>query len=387
MAWAAYESLRNNLDDDGHIQVRVALLALLIFGGMSLVFLGALVWAFRARVVIDGDQMTVRGVINTTVVTPDRMNGFRYLNGQCYLYLKDRKFGLQIYGFENLPMILQWIRQRTHDVGEALLEEEDVAISEDQSLGFTKSDKEARLRSLRKTIHRANYPVYGAAAVGLINFLFVENDQVELVAVGILVLVPLLLDVLALSNRGHVRIDYDEGSRYPQILTGTLVAGVALAMISLLDRGTLLNGGFYDWLIVLITAKGLLWVLIDLDRLRSMLKRGRLITTVSIIGMLIISGFWIGGSLYQANKLLDTSEVRWHDTVIVEKKISSARTTSYTVALAPWDPGQKDVVEYTLRRAEFEVLGEGMRVRVGVRQGAVGIPWASDLQAVPDNGP
>lgn len=383
MAWAAVDGFRNNLDDEGRIGLGAVLLIVVLFGGMALVFIGALVWAFRARVVIDGDRMTVRGVFTTTVVTPDRMSGFRYVNGQLYLYLKGRKFGIQLYGFENFGVIDRWIQERTHDMAAAQLDEEDAAIAADTSLGFSESEREARLQTLRTTIRHANHLVYAAIAAALVNFLFIENELAELLAVGALVLVPVFLDLLALSNRGHVRIDYDEGSRYPQILTATLAAGAALALMSLLDRGALLDGTYYDWLVLLILAKGLLWVFIDRDRLKVMLNRGWLVTVLSVVGMILISAAWVGGSLYQANKLLDTSDTEWHETVVVETKISSGRTTSYSVKLAPWDPAQTEVVEYTLRRAEFSKFEEGMPVQVGVRQGAVGIAWASDLRAIP----
>jgi hypothetical protein len=379
MSWAGFEAIHNNLSDSGAIQLWVVLLSLLIFGGMSLVFLGALIWAFRARVVIDGERMTVRGAFFETLVTSERMNGFRYLNGQFRLYLKDRKFGIQIVGFENLWVITQWVRQRTRDIVEDMLVEEDAVISSNASLGFSEADKTERLETLRKAIRRVNILVYVAAGAAFVNFLFVEHDVVELAAIGTLVLVPVFLDLLALSNRGHVRIDYDEGSRYPQIFIGTMTAGVALALMSLLDRGALLGNRFFDLLFVLILAKGLFWCFIDRDRLKLLLSRGRAITAITVAALFAVPGFWVGGSLYQANKLLDTSPTSWHATQIIEKSVSSGKITTYTVELAPWDPAQKDAVEYTLRRAEFEGLEEGMKVRVGVREGAIGIPWASEL--------
>jgi hypothetical protein len=380
MLWAGFESIHNNLGADGEIQLWVILLSSLIFGGMALVFLCALVWAFRARVIIDGERMTVRGAFLTTVVTPDRMKGFRYLNGQLHLYLTDRRWAVQIGFFQNIWVISQWIRARTRNLLDEMLEEEDAAISGDQSLGFSEADKEDRLATLRKVIKRVDYLVYGTGAVAFINFLFVEDALVELIAIGVLMLVPVFLDFLALSNRGHVRIDYEEGSRYPQIFTGTMMAGVVLAMLSLLDRGALLDNRYYELLFALVLAKGLLWCFIDRDRLTVLLARGKVITAITVIAMFAIPGFWVGGSLYQANKLLDKSPTAWHATEIVEKKVSSGKTTSYTVELASWDPAQEDAVGYTLRRAEFEGFEEGMPVEVGVREGAIGIAWASDLR-------
>jgi hypothetical protein len=382
MAWAWFESIHNNLGDDGEIQLWVILLSSLIFGGMALVIVCAVVWAFRARVVIDGERMTVRGAFLTTVVTPERMTGFRYLNGQLHVYLADRRWAMQIAFFEDLWVICRWVQERTHDLAAEMLKEEDAAIAGDQSLGLSDADKEARLASLRNVTRRVNYLVYLTAAVAFVNFLFIEHAGAELIAMGVLMLTPVFLDLLALSNRGHVRIDYEEGSRYPQIFTGTMTAGVVLAMLSLLDRGALLGGAFYDLLLVFVLAKGLLWCFIDRDRLQVLAARGKAITVITVVAMFAVPAFWVGGSLYQLNKLLDGSATSWHATEIVDKRVSSGKITRYTVELAPWDPEREAPVEYALRRAEFDGLEVGMRVRVGVREGAIGIRRASELQPV-----
>lgn len=381
MLWAGFESLHNNLGDDGEIQLWVVLMSSLVFGGMALVFVCALVWALRARVIIDGNEMTVRGAFFTTVVTAERMKGFRYVNGQLNLYLKDRRWGLQVAFFEDIRVITEWIRARTNDIVADLLKQEDAAIAGDQELGFSETDKEERLAVLRKVIRRFNYAAYVAGAVGFVNFLYLENSEVELIAFGTLMLVPLMLDMLALANRGHVRVDYEEGSRYPQIFTGTMMAGVVLALFSLLDQGALLDDAFYELLFIFILAKGMLWCFIDRDRLKVLLARSKLVMAITVVALFAVPGFWIGGSLYQVNKLFDESPTRWHATEILEKRISSGKTTSYAVELAPWDPAQDGPVEYALRRAAFERLEVGMPVQVGVRDGAIGIEWASDLQA------
>lgn len=381
MAWALYESIHNNLDDNGDIQLWVVALGCLVFGGMALVFLAAVVWAFRARVVIDGEQMSVRGAFSTTVVTPERMKGFRWWNGQFYLYLENRTWALQIGYLENIWVIYRWVEQRTSDIVGEFLEEEAEEIAADVSLGMTEDAKEARLQSLQNVIKRINYVAYLAGAVAVVNFLFIENTEVELVAFGTLMLVPFYLDMLALANRGHVRIDYDEGSRYPQIFTATMTAGGVLGLLSLLDRGALLGMNFYAILAAGILLKGFFWMYLDGERLEVLSRRGRSVTALTLVAMFVLPGFWVGGSVYQVNKLFDQSPVTWHETTILEKKKSTgSRTTSYTVELAPWDPDRDAPVEYTLRRREFESFEADMAVRVGVRDGALGISWASDLE-------
>ena len=107
MAWGALEISRNNLDEDGSTELWALVFAIVVLGGVAISLIGALIWAFRARVIIDGDQMTIRGVVRTTTFTRDRMEGFQYLNGQLNVYLKDHYFAVQIAYFENM-----WLMRR-----------------------------------------------------------------------------------------------------------------------------------------------------------------------------------------------------------------------------------------------------------------------------------
>ena len=380
MGWGALEIFRNNLDEDGSTEVWALVFAVVVLGGVAIGLLGALIWAFRARVIIDGDQMTIRGAFRTTTFTPDRMEGFQYLNDQFNVYLKDRRFAVEIAYFENMPLITQWVREHTYDIVAELLEEEDREIRNDVDLGMTADARSETLKSLRNWIIWANTLIYAATGTVVVNFLFFEDLRVEQGAITILIMTPILLYLFAIMNRGQIRIDQEEGSRYPEIFTALMTSGVALAFLSLLDRGALLDGSLYELLFVAILANGLIWCFIDARRLVTLWERGRAAAVMTAIAYLAMSGFWAGGFVYQVNKHLDESPTEWHATEIVEKKIESGKTTSYSVKLAPWNSSFSEPVKYTLRRDEFELFEEGMPVVIGVRAGALNMAWASELK-------
>lgn len=383
MSWAIYEILTGQLSGQAATPWWQVTIGLALCGGFVLVFLAALIWAFRAEVRIAGDQLIVRGAFLTTVITPGRLQNFRWVNGQLLVYLDDRAFAVTIGGFDNLWLVHRWLGQRTADLAEELATAEETAMRQDLTLGSSESARNERLEKLHQIVRWGNGAIVLAAAIGLINFLFFERPKVELAAVAALVLMPFMFDLLALANPGHIHIDQDEGSRYPQILTGTLIAGAVLVLMSVLDRGALLEATrFYQIVGIAAVVKAIVWYSIDPDRFRQLRQRGAIAFAVFAAAMLVLPAFWVGGTVYQLNKLLDDSPVTGYSTEILDKDVSSGRTTSYTVTVSGWDEAIDDRVDITVRRNAFESLEIGQRVTVGVREGALGVAWVAELQAV-----
>ena len=248
---------------------------------------------------------------------------------------------------------------------------------------MTVPEKNRRLAKLHRVVRIGNRFTFAAAGIGFVNFLFFELPAVEIATVGTLIAIPLLFDLLAVANRGQIKVDHDEGSRYPQILTGTLVAGCTLALMSLLDRGALIEPGFYEFFAAALIIKGFVWYSIDPHRIQTLRQRGSFVLVLSLAGICLLPAFWVGGSIYQLNKLLDPSPIEWHATEIIDKELSSGRTTSYSVIVAAWSNRIEGPVEVTVRRAEFEQFESGEPVSIGIREGAFGIAWVAALNSDP----
>ena len=381
MGWGIHEAVRRYLSGDGDAGVWQVVFVVAVCGTMILVFLAAAVWALRARVILDGDTMTVRGAFLSTVITPARMDGFRITDSQLYVYLHDRRFAVQIGYFEKQWLLVQWVADRTQDIAAAALAEEDAAIAGDAGLGMTDAAKDERLAALHRGVRRAAWAIYVAAAAALANAWFFGNAAAEGAAIAALVLMPGWLDVFALMNRGHVRVDHDEGSRYPQIFTATIVAGGVMTLIAVVEPGAMLDTGrFVELLAIAVLAKGLLWCYIDAERLRTLRRRGAAVFAITLVAVFAMPAFWAGGTLYFANRLLDTLPVTWHAATVVDLEKSTRRVTRYELLLAPRDPAVRGPFEVAVTRTDFEALRAGDTVEVGVRPGAVAIPWVAGLR-------
>lgn len=380
MGWAALETARAPASHELLPQLIGKAVMLLLYGGVAAALFSGLIWAFRAYVRIDAECMTVHGAYRKRVIHSGDLDGFRIINGLFHVYLQNRSQPIQIAYFERLWSIENWIRVRTANIDDKLLEDEASEISNDVSLGFVPEVQAGRLEFLNRQVNRANLLTYVAIVVAAVNFLFFENVQVERVSIAVLILSPLILGLFALSHRGHIRIDYDEGTRYPQIFTATFASGVTLLLLTLLDRGALLSTGLYQHIALLVLASGLSWCLIDMKRLSTLWQRGRIAAVMTVVAFFMIPAAWVGGSVYQINKLGDMSEPVWHETTVVEMTKSSGKGISYSIDLAPWTDSMNESVRVTLRRKEFEQFRKGMSVRVAVKNGALNTPWVADVE-------
>ena len=380
LTWGATEVVKNYASGKGDPNIWMTSLVLALLGSLMLVFLVSIPWAVRARVVLTGDTMTVRGLIRTQVITEAEIEGFRRINAQLHLYLRDREWPIQLSYYQNPRAINAWVFTHAYDLAQQELAQEDVAINRDLNLGMTERQKEDRLVRLRKLVNSINVLAYAVAAVGVVNVLFLEQDAIAKTATGGLVSIPILLDLLALRNRGHIRIDYQEGTRYPQIFSGTLACGIAVALMSVFDESTLLGNGFYRWLIPIALAKGLLWLYIDLDRLRMLRARGRFASRVTAASLMLLPAFWVGGSLYQINEHFDTSSVSWNATEVLDTRRSTGKTVIYYAKVKPWNPSLDEPPELVVSRKQFERLKVGTHIEVGVRKGALAVPWVAEIR-------
>lgn len=387
MVWAAVEVVKNYLSGKGDPNIWVTGFVLAVLASLTVVFLASVFWAFRARIVLAGDRMAVRGLMTTRVISEQQVEGFRWIKGQLHLYLRNREWPVSLAYFERPQVIQAWVFSHARDLAAQGLAEEDEAIRRDPTLGLREAQKEARLAKLRWIIRNINVLAYIGAGVGVLNALFVHQDTAEKAAAAVLVSIPIVLVLLALRNRGHIRVDYQEGSRYPQIFSGSMACGVAVALMALFDDSTLIGNEFYRWFLPLAAAKGLLWLFIDSDRIRMLHARGRFVSSITVVCMVILPAFWVGGSIYQVNKQLDNSTVSWNSSEVIDKRASKGRTVSrYTIKVTPWNSAADAPLELNVSRGQFKQLAVGMQIEIGVRRGALAIPWVAEIRLKTESG-
>jgi len=376
--WLAWEIVQQRLAGGRWENVWLFAFVLGALAGLALLFLAAAAWALRARLTIDRDGVVLRGIFGTRAIPWDKFEGYRWIKGELYAYPAGDEWPLSLAYFENQALLRAWIVGRLRDLRAAELQQEDREISADLSLGLRKEEKAAELARLRRLVRPVNWAAYIAAGIGSVNALFFQHAGVQIAAALTLILAPVVLVLVALGHRDHVRLDYKEGTRYPEGASGIIAGGMGLAFISVFDTHTLLGERFYQWTFALTALGAGVWLSVEWPRIRALRSW---VAALSVASFILLSCFWAGGTVYQLNLIGDTSEPVWHATRVTDLRQSSHRAgTSYYIKVERWDGAQAEPVELEVPRETYRALRAGVAVEVGVRRGALGIPWVQGVR-------
>jgi hypothetical protein len=377
-AWGAREMILERAARGQSDDLWLLVIVLAILGGLVLLMLSAPVWMLRTRLTLDQEGFLLRGALRTRRIPWSRIEGYRRVGGRLFAYPMDDRWPMNLSYFSDQGLLQIWLRTHLQNLQIVELHQEDREIAADHSLGLTQEQKEARLAYLRRIVKTINRIAYVAAAAGGANAVFLGHDTVQRVATWVLVPVPMILFLLALRFRDQVRLDYKEGSLYPEGATGILASSIALGLISLLDHHTTLGDRFMQWTVLLTVGTGLLWLHIEWQRIRA--QRRPMLVGLHVASIFFLSGFWAGGSLYQINKNADVSEPVWGTTRVTKLYTTQDRTgTSYHAEVAPWRASAVPV-ELDVSRETYESLSVGAAVDISVRAGALEIPWVDEVK-------
>ena len=374
IAWKLWQARLAGRGWDNDLLFGLMLAAL---AGLVLVFVAGLFLAWRARVELRDDGFDLRGLLRTRRIPWTGVEGYRRLNGQMNVYLADDQWPLNLAHFERRAALEAWFAARVPDLHAVELAREAGEIRANLELGLTDEERAARLAGLRRVVLVISVLGYTAAALGGANALFLHHDDVQLAAAGVLAAVPPLLVLLALQYRNQIRIGPVRGSAYPDALPGILAASVALGLIALLDPHTLLGDGHLHWSVPLAVLLAGLWLIAERDRV---LGNGRAWTAALLVAASgLLSFSWAAGGVYLVNTGADVSRPAWSTTRVTARSTSTTKAGRlYHVTVAPWS-ASRDPVKLDVPRRTYRALRVGSRVRIGVRRGALGIPWVSGV--------
>jgi hypothetical protein len=236
-------------------------------------------------------------------------------------------------------------------------------------------------------IKRGNWIIYVTCAIGIANAVLLGQAQVAQVTIAVLVAIPLTFDLAAVAYGGNIRVTR-EGIGYPEIGTATFVSGLVLVSMSIFDNGALLDVKMFTGLIVAGSLiKGVFWCLLDRAQLRANAAHSAGARALSLLGTFFIPLIWITGCVYQVNRHFDTSPVTWHMTEVVYKQdptddLVTTVLQSFVIQVAPWDDTRAESFTYSLSLAKLDAVEIGTPVQIGVRNGALTIPWVATAEPV-----
>ncbi len=283
--------------------------------------------AVRSKVVIDGSRIEVTSAFRERATDASEIEGYRTIstrNGTYYrVQLKDGRGSFSIPRiFDGDDELRAWLGKLT-DLDErdrkAILDE----IAQNAELGSTPEDRLAAVGRARQ-INIGLSAIAIAAAVGL----YFGPASYALALASVLALAAVVAS--ALLYQQPLLYALFKRKRDPRAETAVVYTAAGLGLMTH-NRG--IEFVSFQPLIVAMFLVGIAWAALLLKpAIRSTS------TVAAIIVSLIFAGLLSFGMVTGADTIHDPSQVSVFSTQVTGKQVSSGRSTTYYLVLAPWGP-------------------------------------------------
>ena len=198
----------------------------------------------------------------------------------------------------------------------------------------------------------------------------------------ILAAIPPIAIYLGLRAKGVYQFDGQRNDARPSLAVPVIAPGASLAIRATYDLSFLHWQQLCSPILVLTIAMTALIAAADP-------KTGK--QRWSYLAFLLLAAFYSGGVTAMADSILDHSTPHVFQAEVLHKHISSGRSTTWYLQLAPWGP-QDHPDEVSVHRSLYNSVQPGQTVCVYLYPGALKIPWfqvahcANQLSASPAPG-
>jgi len=328
--------------------------------------LGAYVAAYtvRARLVLYQDRLECSGVFVTRTMARHNVLGWRRVDtpqgpSQFVLQARDGGRSLKVPDlFDDCGALLVWLRNST-DLEQREQQQFQNDAETNPALGASAGERTQTVSQAR-TICR----VLLIATIAACAWTWFYPRPYQL-AVFVLAALPWLAIYVTARYKGIVVINEKRCDPHPGVGIPFIMPGLVLMLRVIYDMTPL--GWQRPLLMAAILSAVLSFAAWKVDP--------AIQAKPAIVILLFLLSLAYGyGVNMQVNALFDTSEAEVFRTQVTDKYISSGRSRSYYLKLAPWGPMTKgDRVQVSHSMYDAEQVGQD--VCIGLRQGALRIPW------------
>ena len=340
--------------------------AVWLIGICLLFFLGGgyLIYAvLRARVTLTAGTIEVQSVSGTVSLRREELSAWRIVQlskGPPILVLTPRdplRRPIKVQQYFTMDNAFRaWLAPLTNpNEQERLAAERD--ITENVAFGFTTDERMAKLAAARRVAILLNVVTVIACVWGLF---YPRPYSLVAVVLGIL---PWVAVVVAASSRGLIRIDQRRNDPHPFVAIPFIMPGFILALRAILDIHLI---GWQTPLWVSIALGAALWYSAfrtDLSMQRS-----------SVIALFLLLPSYGFGVFALSDALLDQSVPTRYAVHVIDKYVTSGRSTSYNLRLDPWGP-ETESTSIGVSRSFYDATMKGSNVCIYLRTGALHTPW------------
>jgi len=318
----------------------------------------------RSQVTLRADAIVVQGLFSTRTLSRDSIAGRRILPTQYISTLllvprssHEKKLKLAL-ALKTDSAFRAWF-EGIPDLDAEDFAKSEAELSADPDLGFHSEDREERLRTAKPT---AKVLTTIAWIASIWAWIFPRPYKLAILS---LVALPLTAIVLQIRSRGIYQMEGRRNDARPSLAVAFLFPGL------ILDLRVILDLHFFRWVslfyMAFLIAFVLSWFIFQSDAV--MRKR-----PWSLLVILLFASLYCGGTLCEANALLDRSAPQNFSAAVTGKHISSGKSTTYYLNLSPWGP-QTAPSEVSVPASLYGSLSPGDNVCIRLFSGALHAPW------------
>jgi len=330
-----------------------------------LLFLG-LLETKRSKLIVEEDRLVNVLAFETRTLTFDKIKGYRI--GKNYLHFipkdeknkKKLKITLYIGGYQEL---MSWVVRRFPDVDAEGLEEEQEILNNEE-LGRTLEEREEKLK---KTKNKTRVLNIAAWVVAVSTFFYPRYYQVQILLCS---LIPIIGILLYRNSKGLVLLEDKKNPYFPDIGIALMIPSSILALRAMIDFTVFDYSNFWAPALIIATALGLLIFIGSPQKLS--LKKGNTYTMIFVF--LLVAGFYPYGFVVTTNAAFDESEPTYYKAEILNRRVSSGKSTTYYFELSPWGPETK-AKEVSVSKDIYNSKSTGDSAVIYFSRGVYKIPY------------
>jgi hypothetical protein len=232
------------------------------------------------------------------------------------------------------------------------------ALLDDPELRETRSERLEKLERARKIAKQLT-----AVSFGVVGWAWFYPHPYNLV-LAICALIPWSAVVVAARGQGLYRLNSKRNDAAADLGTPFYLPGLALMVRAVLDVS------IFDW--AALTGATAIATAVCLGVIRWAVPGIRSAASSLVVAALM--SCYCYGVLVQTDTLLDGAMPAISRTQVMSERVSSGKTRTYELELAPWGP-RKERAEVTVDRELYERTTVGDEVCVFLWPGALGIRW------------
>lgn len=334
---------------------------------MIIVALIAILDVFKSRLIIEENKIIYISTFYARELHHDDIKGFTVNENYTFVQPKDKynkRIKISKY-FGGYDEINQWLVEHYTDLDLQAEQEEEKQIFENEDYGLT---EDARLEKLTKAKNRASVMNWVGGIAAVWGFFFPTPYQWCMI---VLMIIPLVAIAVAKFSNGLIRLDDHKGSLYPSVLNAILFPSLALALRALIDFEVFDHKNVWP-LMGGLTALLLFYLLFKQKELE--LKKSNTKSIVSIVGISLLLLAYSFGFIIHVNCYYDNSEGEFYSATVLDKRITSGKSTTRYLELTAWGP-QQEVDEVDVDKTTYNNTEIGDTVDIYYSKGKLNIPW------------